>query len=494
MGLYNEFIELFNAVQQESIITEDFKEVNITFCLNQTCVPIEYKLISFLNSYSYDFLSIEIIHITNQGSYNDPIIINNSTNNTNDFISNINDQNKYWEDGDQYEIKLRIFKKADKNIINVYFLDSFFSYLQSLSLFHILKNFNELFQQLNYKEISFHTIEESICLKTPYIHIGNINDQNSFHGIIHNETKVEYGSDCNFLQRGQFENLSLNTFRLLVPCSINEYNDLFYRLNYIYFLIDICNLSQIENDYLIAQLEGYKLIKNRISFNNFSVLDIDEINSIYDWIYCEESYSDKLGLSRNIISLSLDDNNLSKINSGIYSSIESNFKIYLKENVSRYIEIKNNISEHLFQLSEKSHDYCESFSNSFKTSITSIITFFITVIVLNVVAGNRFNEIFTDEICIVSSLFIVISLLYLLFLHIDKKKYLVRFKSNYDRIKSQYADLLCEKDIIKIFKSDQVLKEDIKYIDSKIHLYTLCWLIILLLLAIMIILFYNNII
>ncbi|WP_211047310.1 hypothetical protein, partial [Pectobacterium versatile] len=57
---------------------------------------------------------------------------------------------------------------------------------------------------------------------------------------------------------------------------------------------------------------------------------------IYEWIYNQGNFVDKIGLARNIISIHTQDNSILNIPKSVLKSIESSFDIYLKDNVKQY--------------------------------------------------------------------------------------------------------------------------------------------------------------
>jgi len=64
------------------------------------------------------------------------------------------------------------------------------------------------------------------------------------------------------------------------------------------------------------------------------------LREIFDWVYTDGNYTDKIGLARNLISIHLKNDNLLTLDEGTIHSLESGYDIYLKDNVKQYIEIK----------------------------------------------------------------------------------------------------------------------------------------------------------
>ncbi|WP_113671917.1 hypothetical protein [Vallitalea guaymasensis] len=462
-------------------ISEDFYTLKIEIRSQNINIPTVEELKKVLLSFPADDHIILDIILLDSGQANiNTISCNTDTLNIDGFINQLNDLYNDTEDTDVFKLKLFINKNIHNNIINIYYIDAFFSYLFNLSITEIFNDFNELCSTKLY----FNLINSNITFSSGYIQGGKYNSLDTNSNITNDNI---YSIDSNFLQRGQYSNISPKLFYLTTRCEIEQYNELFDKLSYILMLTNICNFSTIAINNITIQLEGYTLIKNSIDFKLLQINGLDELKLIYNWIYSSENYADKLGLARNIISLSLNNNNLFALKDGVFNSIKSNYKIYLKENVKQYIKVKNTITDNLFILSQKSNDYCESFAKSFKTNLTSLFTFFITVIIINILSGTKTNTtLFTKEVFCIIMLFITISIIYLIFLRYEKRLFIKRLKNSYLRIKNQYTELLNKDDINNIFNNSKILPEDIKHVNMTVRMYTICWLIILLIIAIIV--------
>lgn len=72
-----------------------------------------------------------------------------------------------------------------------------------------------------------------------------------------------------------------------------------------------------------------------------------------------------MGLARNILSLNFDKENL-KLSETAFEAIKSGYKIYQKENIKQYIEIRNKISDQLIELQNKADKIVASFVSDYK--------------------------------------------------------------------------------------------------------------------------------
>jgi hypothetical protein len=182
-------------------------------------------------------------------------------------------------------------------------------------------------------------------------------------------------------------------------------------------------------------------------------------------------------LAKNIITLSLKDFDSFKLIPGISDSIKSNFAIYLKENIYKYIDIKNRISDQLIEHSNRISKAIETFSDTFKNNLIGFITFFISVIVINSIASKSIIYVFNDTIASISYVILLVSACYLLFsLHeLDMKE--KRFHSSYKNLKTRYQFLLTAEDIANVFNNNKANEDDLQYFEQNKRNYSYLWLI-----------------
>lgn len=257
------------------------------------------------------------------------------------------------------------------------------------------------------------------------------------------------------------------------------------------FIHDIFNL--VRDDVSDFKLNGYKSMKENVDFGSLTNESEDTYYNIYKWIYEGGNLVDKLGIARNIISLNLEPKNLVLADSA-YHAIHSSFKIYQKQNIKQYIEVRNKISEQLLELQNKADKISESFVDGFKKSVGSIIPFFISVIVLRVVSKGDVLGAFTSDVTIMSVAFLGLSILYLWYSRWEVKQQLTRYSKFYNRLKSRYSDLLDESDIKRVLNDNKDYNENVQFIEDQKKTYTIQWgiTVIVLFVLVMALYFVNN--
>ncbi|MNH02239.1 hypothetical protein D3C79_614710 [compost metagenome] len=122
----------------------------------------------------------------------------------------------------------------------------------------------------------------------------------------------------------------------------------------------------------------------------------DILFKIVDWAYGDGGSSDKIGLARNVMSLHVDQMQDVASYPQIFHAINSNYQIYLRDNVESYLDVKGKITDVLVDAVKKTHDIVDSFVDSFRNGIFVLLTFVLTVVVVNGLKDTNAAAIFSE--------------------------------------------------------------------------------------------------
>lgn len=465
----NTFIKLFTC--NENYTINEYYENN-----DSLCVKLEAKDINLISAHEFElfintFPSRDKLHVDINMDNMDAISYR-KTSGTTAFIEDLQEEIESKEDESKFEFKLTVYKQIVNNIVSIYDLSKYVEYLKELSLEGVLHVF-ESYRVGDINDITyFELLNEENIFNTEIFHFtSRINS-------VVSKTKVDrikifesqklisnYSNYSNYL-------FTPNDF-YLTGSAPDDLNDIFEKLCTLLSLVFLADISNFEDkNSIYFRINGYKMIQTKINYQHMKDNNFKEVYEIYSWVYNEGNLSDKVGLARNIISLNFTESIL--INDSTYASILSGYEIYLKKNIEQYIEVKNKVSEFLIDLSNKSSSIVTSLANSIKNNTLLFITYFISIVIFNSLSSNK-DKIFTSETEIVSYGILLISLLFLVVSYyyalLEKK----RFMSQYQNLKKLYNDILDENDINRIFKEDMGYAEDLKFINSKINIFTLVW-------------------
>ena len=188
---------------------------------------------------------------------------------------------------------------------------------------------------------------------------------------------------------------------------------------------------------------------------------------------------DKAILARNIISLHCRYASLGEIDEKTLSSIQSNYNIYLKENVSQYIELKNKVAEFICDVITKIGDYTIAQLSGLKNNLIAIFGFLLTVMLANIVSEQPLENIFTKDITIILELVLAGSFVYLVICYGETRYKLNKAIKSYQLLKNNYSVLLSDEDMREAFNNDRQIEQSTKTAFCGIRLLTIFWLVIL---------------
>ena len=181
--------------------------------------------------------------------------------------------------------------------------------------------------------------------------------------------------------------------------------------------------------------------------------------SIYNWIYTDGSPIDKAIIVRNVISLHCKYASITEIDEKVMASIQSNYNLYLKENVKEYLELKNKVAEFINNNVSKTGEYATELLDKFKSNIIAIFGFMFTVILANIVSNQPLDNLFTREITILVECVLIGSFVYLIICYYQSRYEIQKVYDGYERLKFNYKGILTDDDLLDTFGNDEMLNE-----------------------------------
>ena len=182
------------------------------------------------------------------------------------------------------------------------------------------------------------------------------------------------------------------------------------------------------------------------------------VNSIYEtmlWVFEDDSYNIKKGIFNNVISHQ--SNVVGSLNSRLLPILKSNLRIVYHENYKGYLQAKNELSDFLFELSNKLREQISSNVSSAHTSILAVLTFFFTSTVFTAIDKGKFENIFTYEVSVLSTVFITGAMIYLSFEQRNFERFLAFHKSQKDEFKDRYRDVFSEEELDELFSPPSLM-------------------------------------
>lgn len=463
MNLFDTIFEVFIPIEQKEVTAID----KFTTC------TVAYNISNFkqftesaLNDIILFISDIDNFDLSFKIGENDEL--NLKTKSTSIFFQEVVKERDFVED-ELVLFKLEI-KKNIRQSINIYDFKSFNNFWKSTSLISLLNLFKS--NQSSLGQLNFILIEKEVSSFYSQNIIFSSKPINSEYPL--NNTISE---NCHF---GNVKEYPFNPyfFNLKVrPKEENSISDKLDKLSLMFCIVSIFDITAIKDSKLYYKLNGYKSYEGYIDVENLDKNQNEIYFKIFDWTYSENSkISDKIGLARNIISLSLKEDDIS-ITESVYLSIQSAYRTYLRDNISKYIEIRNKIVDELGWISQKAGEIVGNYLSSYQKSIFTFLSFFISVFLLRFLGRKEVEEVFSKDVTIFSFSFLLLSIVYLVFsiwnIYLEKTR-LIR---KYDNLKNRYTDLLTSNDINRILKDDEEFNYELSFIDKRIWIYTALWII-----------------
>lgn len=479
MKAINSVLEQFNngaPFQTE----ENFNFFKIKFTTKSLNIPLEKEFNKVLKNLEdiEDLISIDI-----QLEEDDPVTFHLNSDITS-FLQEVKTLIGLNAEEDNFQVKLQINKKIVDNRLAVYSFDHFVNYMVSQSLKGILYNFNNFTWDTS--PVMFKVFDDAFENDFYTNNIFFLKNKKDIAAPLNVTSRTEIiekrNRISNFINSTDYK-FTPNDFFLLLPSKNQQLDELFEKLSLIFSLVYISDISNINDNSLYFRINGYTTIDQEIYYQSSILNNHKELFQIYSWIYNEGDIFDKSGLARNIVSLHTNNSDTFGFKENIFNSIKSSYDIYLKENVERYIEVKNKLTEFLMDLSVRTNELLKTVSDSIRNNTMLLLTFFVSIFVFNSLSSDKMSKIFTNDITWISYAVLLISLVFLYITKSQTKSDIERIKKQYDRLKNMYTDILDKKDLDNIFKSD-ALDEDINYIEEKLELYSKFWLTEIVVLAI----------
>ena len=438
---------------KELSLVEFGKKVNITFSTKK--VPNVISLKKFISNI------IQRDEMTIIMTSPDEDILKLKNHNLENFEDNYNQFLIKLQKNDDIKCFIEIEKKVKDGWFSIYNWEAFSSYLFEKSLVEILGSFNLLMENLNF--LYFEVLDKDVYWNTKTM-IFCSNKEAIFKPLVNRQYILKNAKEVSSFYNDF--NISLIPDDFII---INDYknNSLCEKFNNIATLLSIgyiSNQSKLVDSKFNCQIIGQRNIE--YSYNLSDIKTNLELIKIYEWIYSNDNVIDKVIISRNIISLHCKFCDLLNTDGKTFSSIQSNYRIYLKDNVNKFLEAKEIVTKFICDITLQIGSDATKLLNDFKNNIFAIFGFLLTVFITNVSSEQPLDSIFTTDI--VNLLYIILygSIFYFILCLVECLYKYYKNDLAYLNLKDNYKDIFTEDDFKNIFQSDKKFeraKENVMY-------------------------------
>lgn len=465
MNAIQKFYNLWNIDSLK--YSERMNVVTIEFRSFDTPFPSLEKIKEIIELFpKRDELTLTITNISEES-----LIITNNIDICGDFSNFLEE----IEDEDFY-ITLDIKKNVENNVLSIYDFDCFITYITNKSIVEIIRAFHTLLSDREY--IFFQLLDKEFLFSTTTMIFSNDLEQKSTINFSRKRKLKICNEFASFYSRNEYK-LIPEDFDINSDTSNVTLERLFSTIRVILSMVYIADNSDINKGILSIEIYGQK--KYQVSYNiNNDIIPNEEIYKIYKWVSTDGNALDKVIIARNIISLYTQVMDIMNIDEQIFSSIQSNFKLYQKSNVDKYLELKNKLAEYLLELANRAADIVIEILDNLKKNMLGCFTFLFSVALANIVSNQPVNNIFTKDITFLSELILCGSFIFLLISRYEINYRLTKLNKGYIELKEHYVDILEESDINDIFQNNKLFNSHMKDAQKKKRLFLTIWFILLL--------------
>lgn len=400
----------FDCISQNILVTEEYSE----FTFDSRLASLEITSTDQLKGIKDQFHQGDLWRLILIVGDNDSISLASETFDVDGFIEKVEVEKRYLENED-CSLRLIVTKDVSSRSIAVYNFFAFDRFIGSIGTRKFLDIIKDSLDKNGVIEYS--SFDDCVdCFYSEKILFNEVQSNCSPRNMYENSLDNEPNAPYSFRNQESYP-YEPSFFRLLKrPDSYNNLSRKLEILEGVFEIARIFDLTWFEEDYLCYRLNGYKTIFGKMDLNADPLESRDTYWKIYKWIHSERgSVVDKLGISRNVLSVYLSGESL-VISEDVYFSTQSAFRTYLQENLDRYIEIREKLNEQLSLIVQKINDLAGDYVEGYQKSNFTFISFFISVFLVQVLSTDKFEDVFTKDATLLSFSFLFISFLYLCFL------------------------------------------------------------------------------
>lgn len=387
----------------------------------------------------------------------------------------------YLDTNENVSVTLQIMKSIDQNKFSVYCFEKFCEDLNSLQISEVMKGFtlllsgnDHLFFQVLDKEIFFYT--ETMAFSS--------SDQTINWEMDKREQRLKQCREVSGFIHQNIYSVIPEDFHIQVDYPGNPLTILFGRVSTILSLSYLATTGSIVAEELRIQVTGQRNIDYTLQLDQ--VAENGELYKIYRWIFTDGNPIDKALLARNSISAHCRYTQIDQLDGKTLASIQSNYGLYLKDNVAKYIELTNAMAGFIKEATSGVGDCISQLLNHLKTNLIAMLSFLFTVALANTVSDQPIDNIFTKDITWIMYLVLAGSVVYYL-ISITEVRYAQRkLCEQYYELVEHYRGILLEDEIKHITGNGAILEKAKKSLMKGMWIWSLVWISILLVAFVMI--------
>lgn len=445
------------------ICSERIKIFELRFSIKKEKLPDFNVILEYLNLYEKrDNISITITNPDDEF-----LVVNLSTerDNFNKYVANLADE-------DILDIYIVAQKNIKNNKLTVYNFNEFIKDLLSNDMYSIILLFGNLIKKLDY--LVFDVKDETMfwCTKTLAF---SSDERIIFYPKLNRIERLETCKKTCYVYSEKPIDLIPDDFNIITDYNNNVCSEIFKRISTLLSFIYISSIVSVNANEVNSQINGHRHLSFRYMIDE--IVYNNELYKIYDWIYTDGNPIDKSIIAHNVISLHCKMSDIIKIDEKTFLSIISNYQLYLKENATQYLELKNKISEYICDFTSKIGGNVTALLADFKKNLIAVFGFILSIVLVNIGSSQPLNNILSYEITALLEMIILGSFVYFIICLFETIYNYKKHREAYYALKKNYQDIFQKNELERLFDNDNVFNKSHKAVLKGIIIYSIIWLL-----------------
>lgn len=436
LNIHRYISNVFKVPTNTINISERVKICTITFKTQVDLLPDFKTFVEVTKQINYrDIFSISIVDPDdNELNWKTNVPLDNDK-----YLSFSN----YLDPSDLLTIKIQIEKNIIDGRMSIYNYQSFCADMINNSLYKFMDIISRLLNDLEH--LVFEVMDEDIYWCTRSITFSHKIDIIQNNNCFNRMERMALCHTSSYFNSSNNIKLIPEDFFIITNCKNNPFTLIFSKIVTILSVCYISTLATLDENKLMVQISGQR----NLSFN-YQINEIEYNNSvfkIYNWSYTDGNSIDKLIIVRNIISLHCKYSNLLEVDDGTISSIQSNYNLYLKDNVNQYLNLKKELSTFIRDIVAQIGDYSTLILNKFKGNLIAIFGFLFTVVITKIGTTQKWNDVFTKDTLYIIEIVLIGSFVYLILCFVEARYKTKKILQSFTLIENNYKNVLSDKEI-----------------------------------------------
>ncbi|HEM3523065.1 hypothetical protein [Streptococcus suis] len=366
------------------------------------------------------------------------------------------------------DIRIEISKYFVDGKLSIYSFDSFQSKICSLPLLDVMQSISDYLQVIE-NTLIFEVMHDNFySFSTKHILFMKYGMDSLSGCVVGRKEKLSKVGLLNHFFNISSYTLLPEDFRIEKSVKKTKLIQLFEKISTLLSIIYISYEARINNNSV-----SIKITDDRIQEFVFDIEQIEyypAVNDLYKWIVADDNYLDKISVTRNILSINLNDKFI--VDTDIIDIIQKTYNVAIKEKIEKFFEVKKETAEFIANTLHELSQIKILIVEKLIYNIGAVGIFLSTTLIPTILETKDLNSIFTSDVRIIIKVSMFGSILYCLLTNIKNYFLYENYKRTLDKLKKNFEEYYSINELNQIFgvKDLNEIKVDILKISIPVSL------------------------